>query len=144
MGKHPRILVPPTQLQNFIKISRIGFPGNLVKIFISWDSASLTESENLFGLRKIITGKNFASRNSAYPYMICKKSRVLENNMLSTIIPLNDIIWTFDDWIQHNIWFSLMITSFQIEIAFMMLRYHIQNLKYYRGLNKICNMNYII
>ena len=78
------------------------------------------------------------------PYMICKKSHVLENDMLSTIIPLNDIIWTFDDWIQHNIWFSLMITSFQIEIAFMMLRYHIQNLKYYRGLNKICNMNYII
>ena len=30
MGKHPHILVPPTQLQNFFKISRIGFPGNLV------------------------------------------------------------------------------------------------------------------
>ena len=55
----------PTQLKIFIKISRVGFPWNLAKFFISLDSASLTESENLFGPRKIITEKIFASRNSA-------------------------------------------------------------------------------
>ena len=33
--KHPRISVLPTQLQILIKISRIGFPGNQFKIFIS-------------------------------------------------------------------------------------------------------------
>ena len=41
----------------FIKISRIGFTGNPAKIFISSNSASLTESNNLFGPRKISTGK---------------------------------------------------------------------------------------
>ena len=53
----PRILVQPTQLRIFIKISKIEFPGNQVKIFISWDSASLTESETLFQYQKIATGE---------------------------------------------------------------------------------------
>ena len=48
MRKHLRILVLPTQLRFFLKISRIGFPGNPVKIFISRDSASFTESETVF------------------------------------------------------------------------------------------------
>ena len=65
MEKRPRILALPTQLQFFIEISRIEFPGNQVKIFISLDSASFTESETLFRLQKISTGKKFASRNSA-------------------------------------------------------------------------------
>ena len=65
MRKHPRILVLPTQLQILIKISRIGFPGNQVKIFISRDSASLTESKTVFGLEKISKGKKIAPRNSA-------------------------------------------------------------------------------
>ena len=79
--------------------------------------------------------------------MKCKKSYVLANDMFSTIIPLNDIIWKFDDSIiefQHNIWFSLMIASFQIEFAFIMLKYHIQNLKYCRGFNTISSISYII
>ena len=66
MKKRPRMLALPTQLQIFMKISRIGFPGNQVKIFVSWESASLTESESLFGPLKISTGKKLASRNSAY------------------------------------------------------------------------------
>ena len=68
--KHPRKLVLPTQLQIFIKISRIGFPGNQVKIFTSWVSASLTESKKPIWSRKISAGKNLASRNSAYLYHI--------------------------------------------------------------------------
>ena len=70
MIKRPRILTLPTQLQIFIEISRIEFSGNQVKIFISLDSASLTESETLFRLQKISTGKKFASRNSAYIWSI--------------------------------------------------------------------------
>ena len=66
MRKHPRILVLPTQLKIFITIAKIGFPGNQIKIFISRDSASLTESKTVFGLEKISTGKKLASRNSAY------------------------------------------------------------------------------
>ena len=62
---HPRIWRLPTQLRILIEISRIGFPGNLTKIFISRESASLTESETLFGLEKNSTGKKLASRNSA-------------------------------------------------------------------------------
>jgi len=65
MKKRPRILALPTQLQIFIRISRIGLPGIQVKIFISRESASVTESETRFGLRKIFTGKNLASGNSA-------------------------------------------------------------------------------
>ena len=57
MRKHLRILVLPTQLGFVIKISRIGLPGNQFKIFISWESASLTVSETVFELRKISTGK---------------------------------------------------------------------------------------
>ena len=68
MRKHPRILVPPTQLQIFIKISRTKFPGNLIANFISSDSEFFTESESLFGLGKISTGKKLAPRNSAYTY----------------------------------------------------------------------------
>ena len=52
----------------FTKISRIGFPGNLVKIFISSDSEFFTESESLFRLGKIRTGKKSASQNSAYTW----------------------------------------------------------------------------
>ena len=48
----------PTQLQIFDKISRVGFPGNQVKNFISWDSEFFTESESPFGIGKISTGKN--------------------------------------------------------------------------------------
>ena len=70
MRKHPRILVLPTQLGFVIKISRIGLPGNQFKIFISWESASLTVSETVFELRKISTGKKLGSRNSAYQYLI--------------------------------------------------------------------------
>ena len=70
MRKHPRILVLPTQLKIFITISKIGFPGNQIKIFISWDSASLIESNNLFEPRKISTRKKPVSRNSAYSYLI--------------------------------------------------------------------------
>ena len=66
MRNYPRILVLPTQLGFFIKISRIGFPGNQFKIFISWESASLTVSETVFELKKISTGKKIASRNAAY------------------------------------------------------------------------------
>ena len=55
MRKHPRILVPPTQLQIFIKISRTEFPGNQVINFISWDSEFFAESESLFDLGKIST-----------------------------------------------------------------------------------------
>ena len=65
MKNRPRILALPTQLQIFIEISRIELPGNQVKIFISLDSASFTESETLFRLQKISTGKKLASRNSA-------------------------------------------------------------------------------
>ena len=68
MREHLRIFVLPTQLRFFIKISRIRFPGNPAKIFISWDSASLTASNNLFEPRKISTGKNLTSRNSAYEW----------------------------------------------------------------------------
>ena len=53
----PRILGLPTQFKIFIEISRIEFPRNQVKIFISLDSASLTESETLFGAQKISTEK---------------------------------------------------------------------------------------
>ena len=59
MKKRPRILALPTQLQIFIEISRIELPGNQVKIFISLDSASFTESETLFRLQKISTGKKW-------------------------------------------------------------------------------------
>ena len=62
----PRILMLPTQLRILIKISRTGFPGNVTKIFISRESASLTESETLFGLEKNLTGKKLTSRDSAY------------------------------------------------------------------------------
>ena len=48
MRNHPRIWVLPTQLQIFITLPKTGFPGNLLKIFISSDSASFTESETLF------------------------------------------------------------------------------------------------
>ena len=34
--------------------------------FTSADSALFTESNNLSGVRKIVTGKNLASRNSAF------------------------------------------------------------------------------
>ena len=51
---------------NFIEISEIGFPGNLVKIFMSSYSASLIVSETVFGLEKISTGKKLGSPNSAY------------------------------------------------------------------------------
>ena len=68
MKKRPRILVLPTQLLIFIEISKIELPGNQVKIFISLDSASFTESKTLFRLQKISTGKKLASRNSAYLY----------------------------------------------------------------------------
>ena len=54
--KRLRIFVLPTQLQIFIKISRIGFPGNQVKIFISRDSATLNESKTVFRPEKISTG----------------------------------------------------------------------------------------
>ena len=64
--KDPRILVPPTQLQIFIKISRTEVPGNPVINFISLDSEFFTESESLFGLGKISTGQKSAPRNSAY------------------------------------------------------------------------------
>ena len=47
MRNHPRILLPPTQLQNFIKISRTGFPGNRIKNFISIDS----EKNRLLGIQ---------------------------------------------------------------------------------------------
>ena len=57
MRKHPRI---PTLIKSatyvitiFIKFSRIGFPGIQVKILISRDSASLTESETVLGLEEI-------------------------------------------------------------------------------------------
>ena len=40
--KHLRIWVQPTH-KNFTKISRIGFAGIPTKIFISWESASITE-----------------------------------------------------------------------------------------------------
>ena len=53
MGKQPRIEVLPTQF----KILKIGYPRNLVTIFISWDSASLTKSEQLFEYQKISTGE---------------------------------------------------------------------------------------
>ena len=48
----------PTQLQFFMKIYKIAFPGNQSKKFISSDSEFFTESESLFGLGKISTGKN--------------------------------------------------------------------------------------
>ena len=64
--------MPPTQLQIFIKISRIGFPGNQVKNYISSDSEFFTESESLFGLGKICTGKKSAPRNSAYVFIVIK------------------------------------------------------------------------
>ena len=66
MIKHPRILVPPTHLQFFVKFLGMdsqGFSSNIL-----YHEASLTESNNLFELQKISTGKNFASRNSAYSY----------------------------------------------------------------------------
>ena len=67
MKKRPRILALPTQLQIFITISRIEFSEIQVEILISLESASFTgtESETLFRLQKIPTGKNFAHRNSA-------------------------------------------------------------------------------
>ena len=65
MEKRPRILALPTQLQIFIRISRIGFPWIQVKIFISRESASLTVLKTLFGLEKISTGKKLGFQNSA-------------------------------------------------------------------------------
>ena len=70
MKKRPRILTLPTQLQIFIEISSIELPGNQVKIFISLDSASFTESGTLFRQQKISTGKKMAARNSAYIWPI--------------------------------------------------------------------------
>ena len=56
MRKRPRIpslIISATQLQFFIKFSRIGFPGIQVKILKSRDSASVTESETVLGLEEI-------------------------------------------------------------------------------------------
>ena len=57
MRKHPRIptlIISATYaITIFIKFSRIGFPGIQVKILISRDSASLTESETVLGLEEI-------------------------------------------------------------------------------------------
>ena len=64
MRNYPRIFVLPTQLQILIKISRIGLPGNSVKICISWDLASLTESDKIFGLKKSPQRKNSFSEFS--------------------------------------------------------------------------------
>ena len=63
--KDPRILVPPTQLQIFNKISRTEVPRNPVINFISLDSEFFTESESLLDLGKKFTGKKSAPRNSA-------------------------------------------------------------------------------
>ena len=58
----------PTQLQFFMKIYKIAFPGNQSKKFISSDSEFFTESEYIFGLGKISIEKKSAPRNSAYLY----------------------------------------------------------------------------
>ena len=58
---HQRILVLPTQLSKFLE------PEWQSGQFFTWcDSALFTESNNLSGVRKIFTGKNLASRNSAF------------------------------------------------------------------------------
>ena len=46
--KNPRIWVPPTQIQNWSKNFKIGFPGNWTKILISQESAQFTESVSSF------------------------------------------------------------------------------------------------
>ena len=58
MRKYSRTLVLPTRLQIFIKISSAEFPGIQEENFISRDSEFFTESDFLFGLGKISTGKN--------------------------------------------------------------------------------------
>ena len=55
--KHPRIWVPPTQFQNFNQNSKIEFPGNLAKIFISPESEFSTESFPVFWNKKIARRK---------------------------------------------------------------------------------------
>ena len=44
--KAPTHIIAIHAITIFIKISMIEFPGNPVKIFISWESASLTDSNN--------------------------------------------------------------------------------------------------
>ena len=51
--KHPRIWVPPTQLQNFTKNFKIKFPGNSTKILIYPESVWFTESVAVFWKVKI-------------------------------------------------------------------------------------------
>ena len=62
--KHLRIFLLPTQLEIFIKTFRI--VKGIRSFFYNTISASFTESNNLSGVRKIFTGKNLASRNSAF------------------------------------------------------------------------------
>ena len=73
-------------LKNFFKI---GLPGNQIKIFISWDSASLTESETLFWYQKISTGENLVPRNSVY---ISRFSMKIFHQLLTSD---SELLWDF-------------------------------------------------
>ena len=61
MKQRPRILFPPTQFKFLIEISRIGFPGNLIEICISLDSASNTESESSLEYQKKLNRRKISS-----------------------------------------------------------------------------------
>ena len=50
---------------NFIEISEIGFPGNLVKFFMSSYSASLIVSETVFELGKNLNRKIICASESS-------------------------------------------------------------------------------
>ena len=52
-GIHPRILVPPTHFQENSKKNKVGFSWNRTKIFISPESAWITESVPIFLNKKI-------------------------------------------------------------------------------------------
>ena len=46
--ERPRNVIQPTQIQIWLRISRIRFPWNPTKIFIPGDSAQKTESDDIF------------------------------------------------------------------------------------------------
>ena len=64
--KAPTHVTANYAIRIFIKISRTGLPGNRVKIYIPWDSATLIESESLFGYQNISIREKLLRRNSAY------------------------------------------------------------------------------
>ena len=55
--KHPRIWLPPTQIQSWSKNFKIGLPGNWTKVLMSSESEFFTESFPVFWNKKIVHAK---------------------------------------------------------------------------------------